>query len=488
MGFTRLVLKRPVTVLMALLCLLVFGISSVFNADLEQMPDTDQPMMIIMANYSGAGPEDMDELVTKVIEDKVSTMEGVKSISSTTSDGRSRVMLEFDYDTDMDDAYNDLRKSLDSLRGLPDDVEPTIMQMNSNARAGLMMSVSHPEKENLYDYVDQNIIPELEKLSSVAQVDSMGGSSEYIRVELQADRMEQYQVTMSDIVSAMNAADLSYPSGDAVAGNQELSVTTMAESDNLDDLLRVPVTTKQGKLIYLKDIAEVYYAEEQQGGVSRYNGEETLSISITKQQSSTAMELSEDVKEVIEALKADDDKLDIRIVRDEADSIISSLKDVTFTMILAVVISMAIIFIFFGDYKASLIVGSSIPTSILLSLILMTRAGFTLNVITMSGLVLGVGMMVDNSIVVLESCFRAMNDQEDRGGAGLCESGAVRHEYCSAVYHRIYDYDVCRIYSAGILKRYDRSDVWFHGIHDRILHERIAFVSDVGGAAGLHVV
>lgn len=422
MGFTRLVLKRPVTVLMALLCLLVFGISSVFNADLEQMPDTDQPMMIIMANYSGAGPEDMDELVTKVIEDKVSTLEGVKSITSTTSDGRSRVMLEYDYETDMDEAYNDLNKSLNSLRGLPDDVEPTIMQMNSNARAGLSISIAHPDKENLYDYVDQNIIPEFEQLSSVAQVDAMGGSSEYIRVELQADRMEQYHVTMSDIVSAMNAADLSYPSGDAIAGNQELSVTTMAESDNLDDLLRVPITTSKGQLIYLKDISKVYYAEEQRGGVSRYNGEETLSISFTKQQSSTAMELSEDVRGVIQALQAEDEKLDVRIARDEADSIISSLKDVAFTMILAVVISMIIIFIFFGDYKASLIVGSSIPTSILVSLILMTRAGFTLNVITMSGLVLGVGMMVDNSIVVLESCFRAMDEQEDKGALGYAKA------------------------------------------------------------------
>ena len=422
MGFTRLVLKRPVTVLMALLCLLVFGISSVFNADLEQMPDTDQPMMIIMANYSGAGPEDMDELVTKVIEDKVSTLEGVKSITSTTSDGRSRVMLEYDYETDMDEAYNDLNKSLNSLRGLPDDVEPTIMQMNSNARAGLSISIAHPDKENLYDYVDQNIIPEFEQLSSVAQVDAMGGSSEYIRVELQADRMEQYHVTMSDIVSAMNAADLSYPSGDAIAGNQELSVTTMAESDNLDDLLRVPITTSKGQLIYLKDITKVYYAEEQRGGVSRYNGEETLSISFTKQQSSTAMELSEDVRGVIKALQAEDEKLDVRIARDEADSIISSLKDVAFTMILAVVISMIIIFIFFGDYKASLIVGSSIPTSILVSLILMTRAGFTLNVITMSGLVLGVGMMVDNSIVVLESCFRAMDEQEDKGELGYAKA------------------------------------------------------------------
>ena len=116
MGFTRLVLKRPVTVLMALLCLLVFGISSVFNADLEQMPDTDQPMMIVMASYAGVGPEDMDKLVTKVIEDKVGTLEGVKSLTSTTSEGRSRVMLEYEYETDMDEAYDELKKSLDSLR------------------------------------------------------------------------------------------------------------------------------------------------------------------------------------------------------------------------------------------------------------------------------------------------------------------------------------------------------------------------------------
>ena len=107
MGITRFVLKRPVTVLMALLCLIVFGISSVFNATLEQMPDMDQPMMIIMANYSGASPEDMDELVTQLIEDQVSTLEGVKSMSSTTSEGRSMIMLEYDYDTDMDEAYSE---------------------------------------------------------------------------------------------------------------------------------------------------------------------------------------------------------------------------------------------------------------------------------------------------------------------------------------------------------------------------------------------
>lgn len=422
MGITRFVLKRPVTVLMALLCLIVFGISSVFNATLEQMPDMDQPMMIIMANYSGASPEDMDELVTQLIEDQVSTLEGVKSMSSTTSEGRSMIMLEYDYDTDMDEAYSDLTKSLNSIRDLPDDVEPTVMEMNNNAQASMMLTIANPSQENLYDYVDQKIVPELEKLSTVAEVSTMGGSSEYIKIELMSDMMDQYNVSISDIKSAMSAANLSYPSGSAESGNLDLSVSTLTQHDTLDELLEMPITVSGNKIVYLEDIAVVSYAEEQKGGVSRYNGEETISISLTKQQSSTAMDLSKQVQQVIKSLQNDDDDLTITVARDEADSILDSLKDVAETMVMAVVISMIIIFLFFGDFKASLIVGSSIPTSILMSLIVMTRAGFTLNIITMSGLVLGVGMMVDNSIVVLESCFRAMDKQEDKGALGYAKA------------------------------------------------------------------
>lgn len=422
MGVTRFVLKRPVTVLMALLCLIVFGISSVFNATLEQMSDMDQPMMIIMANYSGASPEDMDELVTQPIEDQVSTLEGVKSMSSTTSEGRSMIMLEYDYDTDMDEAYSDLTKSLNSIRDLPDDVEPTVMEMNNNAQASMMLTVANPSQENLYDYVDQKIVPELEKLSTVAEVSTMGGSSEYIKIELMSDMMDQYNVSISDIKSAMSAANLSYPSGSAESGNLDLSVSTLTQHDTLDELLEMPITVSGNKIVYLEDIAVVSYAEEQKGGVSRYNGEETISISLTKQQSSTAMDLSKQVQKVIKNLQGDDENLTITVARDEADSILDSLKDVAETMVMAVVISMIIIFLFFGDFKASLIVGSSIPTSILMSLIVMTRAGFTLNIITMSGLVLGVGMMVDNSIVVLESCFRAMDKQQDKGALGYAKA------------------------------------------------------------------
>lgn len=406
MGLTRFVLKRPVATVMALLCLLVFGISSVFNATLEQMPDTDQPMLIIIASYSGAGPEDIDELVTQPIEDQVGTIEGVKSMSSTSSENRAMIMLEYDYGTDMDDAYNDLSQSLDALsRQLPDDAETSVMEMNNNAGTTMMLSISNPSQEDLYDYVDQTVVPLLEQISSVAEVEAMGGKSEYYKIELQSDEMAQYQVTMSDVSTAMSTANLSYPSGDAVSGKLELSVSTSLEHETIEALREVPITTSSGKIVYLEDIARVYEAEESRGGISRYNGEDTISISITKQQSSTAMDVSSEVQEVIESLEADDENLNIRVVRDSADSILSSLKDVALTLVLAAVISMIIIFIFFGDYKASLIVGSSIPTSILVSLILMTSAGFSLNIITMSGLVLGVGMMVTTCVVFLPLVF-----------------------------------------------------------------------------------
>ena len=415
MGLTRYVLKRPVTTILALLCILVFGISSVFSATLEQMPDTDQPMLIVRASYQGATPEDMDELVTKPIEDQVSRLEGVKSMSSTSNEGNAMIMLEYDYDADMDDAYNELTRSLNSMRGLPDDCTTSVMEMNMNGGNDIMLSISHDTQEDLYDYVDQNITPVFEQLSTVAQVESMGGSSEYVKVELDPVKMKQYKVTVNQITSAMAAADLSYPSGDAQYGDLSLSVTTSAKADTLDDLKKVPITTQSGKIVYLEDIADVYTAEEQMGGVSRYNGQETISLSVSKKQDSSAMKLSSDVKSAVESLEAADSGLHIEIARDSADSIKSSLMDVTQTMVLAVVISMVIIWLFFGDIKASLIVGSSIPTSILVSLILMTRVGFSLNVITMSALVLGVGMMVDNSIVVLESCFRAMDKMDEKG-------------------------------------------------------------------------
>ena len=194
--------------------------------------------------------------MTEPIEDEVSTLEGVKSMSSSSSEGRAMVMLEYDYGTDMDEAYENLKKKMDSLeRRLPDDVETSVMEMNNNSSATMSLTVAHDSEPSLYDYVDQKVVPELKKISSVADVEAMGGSSEYIRIELQSEKMAQYKVTVDQITSALSAASLAYPSGDTVAGNLELSVSTSMENDTLNDLKRVPITTGSGKIVYLEDIA-----------------------------------------------------------------------------------------------------------------------------------------------------------------------------------------------------------------------------------------
>ena len=172
-------------------------------------------------------------------------------------------------------------------------------------------------------------------------------------------------------------------------------------------LKKIPISLGNGNVIYLEDVANVHNSLKDATGVARYNGRDTISIGVKKQQSATAMEVSREVSRVIESLQAEDENLEIVEVNDTSDSIQSSLKSVMQTMAMAVLVSMVIIFLFFGEIRASLIVGTSIPISILAALILMQAMGFTLNVITLSSLVLGVGMMVDNSIVVLESCFRS---------------------------------------------------------------------------------
>lgn len=414
MGITKLVLKRPITAILSIVCLIVFGLQSLAGMSMELTPDMDMSMMIIFTSYPGASPDDVNELVTKPLEDAVGTLSGLDSVSSVSSEGTSMIMLEYEYGTDMDEAYDDLKKQVDLVSNaqLPDDAgTPMIMEMNSNSGADISLVVDNSEKENLYNYVNNEIVPEFEKLSDVAEVAVSGGSEEYIRIELVEEKMKQYGVTMSSVAGDIGSANLSYPAGSTKVGSQELSLSTKMDYDTMEALQDIPLTTGGSSVVYLADVAKIYKASDEEDSIARYNGEDTISLQITKQQSSTAMALSSAVRGVIDSLTRQDDHLRITVVNDSAESIKSSLLSVAETLVLAVVISMAVIWLFLGDLKASLIVGSSIPVSILVCLISMAQMGLTLNIITLCALTLGVGMMVDNSIVVMESCFRVTDSR-----------------------------------------------------------------------------
>ncbi len=409
MGLTRSVLKRPVTTVLAVLCLIVFGISSIFSSKLELTPEMEMPMVVVFTVYPGANPEDVDELVTKPIEDEIGTLNGIKSVNRYSNENMSMVLLQYEYGTDMDKAYSDLKKKTDAMQSsLPDDVQtPTIMEFNINDQATMYLAVNNDKADNLYNYVDEKIVPELEKISSVASVDISGGREEYIRVEVIPEKLKQYHLSMNSLVTAVASVNLAYPAGSTEVGSQSLSVTTGVEFDDMESLKRIPITVGNGNTIYLEDVANVYSTLKDAAGIGRYNGQDTVALGIKKQQKSSAMDVSKAVNRTISRLTEVNPDLQIVVVNDNSDQINGSLISVLQTMIAAIIVSMVVIFLFFGDLKASLIVGTSIPVSILAALVMMRVMGFSLNVITLGSLVLGVGMMVDNSIVVLESCFRS---------------------------------------------------------------------------------
>ncbi len=421
---TKFVLRRPVTTFLVVLCLIFFGAMSLLNSKLELMSDMDFPMMIVTTAYPGASPEDVDKLVTKPIEDGVAVLADVKLIRSQSSENFSMVIIQYEYGTDMDEAYDNLKKRVDTLiSSLPDDAnEPSFMEMNINESASIYLAVNNPAQENMYNYVVNDIVPEFEKLSSVASVSTYGGRQQYVKVELIPEKLQQYHLTMSSIVSAISTADFTYPAGSTGVGSQDLSVTTGVSYDDVESLKRMPIITGTGNTIYLEDIAVVMTSLEKQEAIGRYNGSDTVAVAITKTQDESAVTLSRAVNAEMDRLKADDENLDIKVIRDTSETIVNSLSSVFQTMIMAVAISMVIILIFFGDFKASFIVGTSIPIAILGALVFMWAMGYSMNMITLSALVLGVGMMVDNSIVVLEACFRAMDKYSDTNGRTLREA------------------------------------------------------------------
>lgn len=411
---TKIVLRRPVTVIMCLLCLVVFGFSSVINSRQELTPEMSMPMLMVVTPYPGAQPKDVDELISKKIEDAVGSLSGIKKVTSKSSENRSTVTIQYEYGTDLDKSYNDLKKKIDEVSSdLPGEAKtPIVMELDTGSSADIKLVVTGAETSNQYDYVKQEIVPEFEKMSNAAEVSIAGGSEDYIKVELNPEKMQQYKISMSSIANDISASDVKMPGGTIEVGRKKAAISSRLKFDTEDSLQNVPLTVPGNNIVYLGDIADIYTTSEKEGSVAHYNGNNTVSLSISKQQSSTAAELSKEVNQTIKALEATKPGLDIQIVNDSSKDILASLESIAETVILAILISMAVIWLFFGDLKASLIVGSSIPVSILTALILMKFMDFSLNMLTLAALSMGVGMMVDNSIVVMESCFRVTSQEK----------------------------------------------------------------------------
>lgn len=408
-NLTKFAVRKPVTIIMCLLTIAYFGIQSLMGTRVELMPEMNLPMLLISTVYAGASPDDIKDLITTKQEDAISSLDGVKDITSYSQENVSIIMVEYEYGTNMDTAYINLKKAMDTTKSdLPDDAEePNIMELDLNSSAVMTLAIGGQVDGNLYTYVENNVQPELEKLSSVGEVSLSGGQKEYISIRLDPEKMAQYNLSISTIAQIVGAADYTVPAGDVKVGKQDLSVSAGNDYKNAESLKDIAIPLAGGDVIHLSDVADVSQTLEDADSIGRYNGTDIVSVDIKKQQSSTAIDVSKEVNAELKKLKTANPGLEFTVVNDSSDMINDSISNVYETMIIAIILSMLILWLFYGDLRASVIVGTSIPISIMLTLIAMGMMGFSLNVISLTSLVLGVGMMVDNSINVLDGCFRA---------------------------------------------------------------------------------
>ena len=328
MGLTKLAMRRPVSTALVVLALVVFGLTSIVGFKLELTPDMELPMLLVYTIYAGADPESVEELVTKEVEAAGSEQSGVTSYTSQSAENMSMVMFQYEYGTDLNDAYMDLRSALDTARILmPDDAsEPVIIEMSIDQMETMDISVTAVGDSDVLSYVNDTMVPELETISGVADVSVSGGRENYIKVELNSQAMKQYGVTMSSIASTVASMNFTVPVGSVSQGSQDIAISSSTDISGVVQIQNIPIVTARGQVIPLSELATVSESKRQASSISRSNGGDDISIAITKKKSSGTVDVTRAVEKSLERLQAGNDTVVIDVIYNASDSIISSLS------------------------------------------------------------------------------------------------------------------------------------------------------------------
>ena len=425
---TKAVIERPVTVIVTLVGLVLFSILSVRSMSLKLMPDMSLPMVVVVGTYTGASPEEVDENLIEKIRESCATLSGLKRSQAQSNENYGMLMLQFDYGTDMDDTINDIRNKLDSIDSdLPDAAgKPTIIEMDMDAMDDFMMSIySDSDDMDLLKLVEDTLEPQLRRSSALADISVTGGEESYIAVRMVPEYMQQYGVTSASLVAGIQAMNFMMPAGSFSYGDQYVNMETQVHYNELEEIRQIPITTARGQTIHLEDVADVSYGISDSSSISRYNGRSTINLSIKKKQSSTAVALSSQVKKILGEFEENYPDVHIDISYDAADEISDTLRSVAVTMVEGVLLAMAVIFLFFGDLKGSIIVGTTMPISLLAAVVCMYFCGISLDVVSMNSLVISIGMITDNAVVVIELCFKKQEEGMDFKDAAYYGSKTV---------------------------------------------------------------
>lgn len=423
MNLSKTAVRRPVTILMCVLAAIAFGVISLTNLKIDLYPNMNIPVVLVMTTYDGVGSEEIETLITEPIENAVGTVSGLDELTSTTSNGSSMVMIQFDSSTDVDMAAIDVREKVDLVKGtLPDDAEePTIIKIDPNSMVSLSISVSSETKDitELKTLVEDNITDRLERQDSVASVSVTGGREKEYRIILKEDKVRGYGLSESTITGMLRSENSNTPMGSIEQGDKNLTLRVKGEFKDMEEVKDIPFTLANGSTVYLRDFADIQEVYKDATSESYTNGKESVLVSVRKTSTGNTVSMSKAVLAELEKIKAENPDLNFLVINDPADQINNSISNVVSSAFQGIVLAIIILFLFLRNFKSTLVVGLSMPISIITTIALMYFTGMTINLMSLGGLTLGIGMLVDNSIVVLESIYKKLEEGVDRKTASV---------------------------------------------------------------------
>lgn len=402
---------------MLVLIVVLIGAISLTELPIDLFPEFEVPVAIVVTSYSGTGPQEMENLITRQIEGAISTVANIDTVSSISSEGSSIVIAQFNFGVDMDMAALEMREKVDMVKGiLPEESEePMVMKIDPNAMPIVQISLStEGDLAGLQDLAEDTFSQRFERIDGVASVDIYGGFSREVEIAVNQNELANYGLSSSQLAQLLSASNLSLPGGTISRGEQELSVRVTGEFESLEDIRNMPIPLGSGDVIRLGDIAAVNLVAEDISTISRTNGANSITMAIQKQSGRNTVQVSERIKEEVERLQRDYPNTQIDIVLDTADFIVQSINTVAQNAILGSLLAVLILYIFLKNIRTTLIIGVAIPISLITSFILLYFNGITLNMMTLGGLALAVGMLVDSAIVVLENIFRFNSEGHSR--------------------------------------------------------------------------
>lgn len=429
MGLTLAAIKRPVWVFMLMLAAIAMGYMGLKSMAVEENPEVEFPNITIQTAYSGASPEEIESLITKKIEDACSSIPGLRQISSSSYEGLSIILLEFELSTSLDSAFADSTAKVDEvIAELPIEAEkPIVSKLDMTGEAILQMAVESDTLAplELRSLVDDRVKDAFARISGVADVSVTGGQQREIRVAIHHDRLLSLGLGISSILDSLRGSTANVPGGRIIEGEAETAVRVAGEFESVDQIrnLDIPITDRQDPnrppaIVRLGDFATITDGPAERTRVSRVNGKDAVTVAVQKTREGNTIEITEQVKAAVEQL-SENYPLTFTITRESAKSVKESLEDLNSALLIGIVLVIGIIYLFLHNFRGTLIVSLAIPTCLFAAFAVIATLGFTLNVMTMLGLSLAVGILVDDAIVVLENTYRHLTMGEAPETAAL---------------------------------------------------------------------